>query len=198
MIIMNCSRCKSDAIITQNYSGVSLCETHLILDIEAKAKKEMRKSGGITFGEKIFFSQNFDAVSFSLDVFLKKLLAKRDDVSFTTSVTEATCCISSDSLHDVAESVLKKVLLGKADELLIDSSKKKILAPFSVIPFDEIILYAKFHGWNSGEMQGSENFSDEVAMFLKNFQTCHPSTLYALKNVRDQILEMYQEKQNAV
>lgn len=191
---MQCSRCKNEAVITQTYSGVSLCEAHLLSDIEAKAKKEIRKSGGISSGEKIYFSEKSSAASFALKVFLTKLFEKRMDVSFTDLEEGATSVMLTSSLDDVAADILEKVCAGKADELL-KTSGKKIIAPFSVIPSKEIFLYAKYHGWkNFPEKKIEENFSGEIKKFLENFSKTHPSSRYALKNVGDTLPKIYQER----
>ncbi len=191
---MKCSRCGNDAVIVQGYSGVALCSHHAALDIEAKAKREVRKDGGIASGEKLFVPVRVDAASYALSALLSVILAGRRDVSLVSDRGSATAVATADTLEDAAENVLCQVCSGTAVDLLLVPAKKTI-RPLSVIPREEVYFYARLHGW-TGACTASEkdSFSADIGSFLAAFSAGHPSAAYALKRISDQLPEIYQER----
>ena len=77
---MQCSKCHRDAIVFQSYSGLHLCDQHLIADVEAKAKKMIRAQGWLRPGDHIAVLLSGDQSSSALLYFLKKLTAHRRDI----------------------------------------------------------------------------------------------------------------------
>ncbi|MDO8873787.1 MAG: tRNA(Ile)-lysidine synthase [Methanoregula sp.] len=77
---MQCSKCHRDAIVFQSYSGLHLCDQHLIVDVEAKAKKVIRAQGWLRPGDHIAVLLSGDRCSSALLYFLKKLTAQRRDI----------------------------------------------------------------------------------------------------------------------
>ena len=77
---MQCSKCHRDATIFQPYSGLHLCDQHLVADVEAKAKKMIRAQGWLRPGDHIGVLLSRDPRSGALLYFLKKLTAQRRDI----------------------------------------------------------------------------------------------------------------------
>ncbi|HJJ83678.1 MAG TPA: hypothetical protein O0X61_03855, partial [Methanocorpusculum sp.] len=62
----------------------------------------------------------------------------------------------------------------------LEAKRKRIIAPLSVIPAEEVYLYAKAHGW-----KGDGVSSSSTKEFLDAFSKGRPGTKYALKNTAD-------------
>ena len=77
---MQCSKCRSMAVVFQEYSGQYLCRHHFDDDIEAKAKHEIRRHHWMTSGDHIAVALSGDSVSSALLYFLKKLTSDRPDI----------------------------------------------------------------------------------------------------------------------
>jgi len=180
---MQCSKCHKEAVITQQYSGRSYCMTHFITDIESRAKKEIRKNGGIPSKEILFITRNDDFRTFALRIFLSSLLLKRTDVTFTSDSDLATILVSPITLDFISNEVLDTVLSGNQLKYL-KKSRKKTVFPFAAIPDDEIYLYASAYGWKSPYEKEESSSSDA---FLTSFSTTRPSTRFALKNIKDSL-----------
>lgn len=148
--------------------------------LEAKAKKEIRKSGGLRRGTKIFVEEDGTYRTFALRVFLANLLIKRVDVEFTASGEDAVH-YSAETLDDVAAELFENVCTGTVIEH-IDSIKDRV-APFAGISDDEVFAYAKHFGWKGEHIQKT----DDIRAFLTRFTAGHPATPHALKNVRDSL-----------
>jgi hypothetical protein len=176
---MKCSRCSREAVVTQPYSGLSLCEYHAAADIAAKAKKEIRHQGGFTSGSRLFVEEDHTFRSFALRIFLADMLSARTDLLFVKDPKDADVILEPATLDDTALFVLESVCAGTQDRL-VDSGKGRI-APFSVIPTGEVFWYAQRHGYKGSEPKISGN----TAEFLAGFTAEHPGTRYALKNIRD-------------
>lgn len=178
---MKCSKCSKEAVISQNYSGLSLCANHEVSDIVLKAKKEIRKSGGLASSEKIFVDGENDFRTFALRIFLSELFLKRTDISFVKSTKVATIIFDSKTLDDVSVGLFKKVCDGNIDN--IARPEKRTVSPLSSVPKEEVFWYAKYHGWKNECTEPK----DSVETFLDDFGKSHPATLYALKNVSDEL-----------
>lgn len=176
---MKCSRCSREAVITQPYSGLSLCELHAAADIAAKAKKEIRHRGGFPSGTRLFVEEDQTFRSFALRIFLADMLSARTDLLFVKDPKDADVILEPATLDDTALFVLESVCAGIQDRL-IDSGKGWI-APFSVIPAEEVFWYAQRHGYRGP----APKICGNAAEFLSAFTAEHPGTRYALKNIRD-------------
>ncbi len=84
---MQCSKCHRDAIVFQPYSGLQLCDQHLIADIEAKAKKMIRAHGRLEPGDHIAVLLSGSRIDNALLWFLKKLTAQRRDIRISAITT---------------------------------------------------------------------------------------------------------------
>ncbi|MDO5846266.1 MAG: hypothetical protein Q4Q04_05010 [Methanocorpusculum sp.] len=178
---MLCSRCRSEAVIVQPYSGLALCMRHLTADVEAKAKKEIRRQGGLSSKERIFVDGEDDFRTFALRIFLSALFVKRTDIQFTPREADATVIFSIQTLDDVSSALLRAVLSGTTVSYLERDAVRRI-SPLSVIPASEVFLYAEAHGWPGARPAPAVSTADA---FLDAFVREHPGTRYALKNIAD-------------
>lgn len=194
---MQCSRCGKDAVIVQPYSGVALCAVHAARDLEAKAKRRIRKCGGIASGERLYVRESSGPESFVLSVLLAEILANRRDVSFVKTSADATATVSAETLDSSACAFLQQIVSGKAAEVLVPS-KGKVLDPLAVVPRNEVVLYARHHGWEGEDACpfSSDPFAADVCAFLEHFSADHPSAAYALMQVRDALPPLYLERTN--
>jgi len=76
---MKCSRCSKEAVVTQPYSDLCLCELHAAADIAAKAKKEIRHQGGLPSGARLCVEEDKTFRSFALRIFLADMSAYPSD-----------------------------------------------------------------------------------------------------------------------
>ncbi len=77
---LRCTKCRNDAIISQRYSGQMLCRDHFIHDLEAKAKREIRRNQWLRSGDRIGVALSGGAASAALLSILLKLTHKRCDI----------------------------------------------------------------------------------------------------------------------
>jgi tRNA(Ile)-lysidine synthase TilS/MesJ len=77
---MRCDKCRNEAVFFQAYSGRSLCNRHLVADIEVRAKRSIRSHRWMRTGDHIAVVVSGDRKSAALLKFLKKLTANRRDV----------------------------------------------------------------------------------------------------------------------
>jgi hypothetical protein len=112
---------------------------------EAKAKKELRKSGGLPRGTVLYIEDDGTFKTFALRIFLANLLIKRTDVSFAESEKNAVR-ICGDTLEDVAGSLLENVFSGTVTEHIGEA--KNHISPFAAIPEEEVLAYAQYFGWS--------------------------------------------------
>jgi uncharacterized protein (TIGR00269 family) len=80
---MQCNKCRGNAILFQEFSGLHLCKQHFEADVEVKAKHEIRRHRWITPGDHIAVALSGDKSSAALLYFLKKLTSNRRDITIS-------------------------------------------------------------------------------------------------------------------
>lgn len=81
---MQCSRCRKDAVVFQEYSGLHLCEEHLLRDIGAKAKRTIRTRHWLEPRDHIAVALSGGAASSAVLAFLRDLVGNRRDIRLST------------------------------------------------------------------------------------------------------------------
>ena len=79
-LTMKCSKCACDAVITQRYSGMSLCPLHFTEDFESRAKKAIRKHGWLSPNDYIAIDCDGSFAAAALLHLLAKFFGKRPDI----------------------------------------------------------------------------------------------------------------------
>lgn len=83
---MQCDKCRNEAVLFQPSSGQHLCGRHLAADIEARAKRAIRSHHWMKSGDHIAVIRTGDRKSTALLIFLKRLIANRQDIRLSTLV----------------------------------------------------------------------------------------------------------------
>ncbi|MDR3102162.1 MAG: hypothetical protein LBU24_02855 [Methanocalculaceae archaeon] len=193
---MQCSRCRKEAAIVPPCAGAALCTPHAALCLEARAKRRIRKCGGIASGTQLFVEDRGDAESFVLSHLLAKILADRRDISSSVDPADATVVMTADTLDDYACGFLGMICSGDAVQVL-DTADGKIVSPLTTTPRNEVYLYARHHEWAGPCGAGPSNpFTADICTFLENFSADHPAAPWALVQVRDALVQLYQERNN--
>jgi uncharacterized protein (TIGR00269 family) len=77
---MQCNKCRKEAVLYQEYSGQHFCGLHSEVDLEKKAKHEIRRHHWLEPGDHIAVALSGDPNSCALLYFLKKLTSNRRDI----------------------------------------------------------------------------------------------------------------------
>ncbi len=77
---MQCNKCRKEAVLYQEYSGLHLCRLHFDADFERKAKHEIRRHHWLEHDDHIAVGLSGDRNSSALLYFLKKLTSSRRDI----------------------------------------------------------------------------------------------------------------------
>jgi len=80
---MKCDKCGKEAVILQKYSGMHLCATHEMEDVERKIKKRMRQERTVVPGDHVAVAMSGGkdrAVTLSI---LVETFSRRPDIKFT-------------------------------------------------------------------------------------------------------------------
>lgn len=77
---MQCSRCRKESVVFQEYSGLHLCDEHLLRDIGAKAKRTIRTRHWLEPRDHIAVALSGEAASSAVLAFLGDLVGKRRDI----------------------------------------------------------------------------------------------------------------------
>ncbi|OPX64175.1 MULTISPECIES: hypothetical protein [unclassified Methanoregula] len=85
---MQCGRCGSGAVFFQASSGRYLCSRHLVMDVEARAKRAIRSRRWMHPGDHIAVLLAGDRQSAALLNFLHKLTVDRRDIRLSAVVFE--------------------------------------------------------------------------------------------------------------
>ncbi|HJJ27800.1 MAG TPA: hypothetical protein O0X70_00220 [Methanocorpusculum sp.] len=130
---------------------------------ESKAKKEIRKNGGLARGAVLYIEEDhtyktprersdqgdehgFAVRTYALRIFLANLLIKRTDVQFSSEKTGALI-VCAKTLDDTACGLLENVFSGTVTEYMLE--EKKHLCPFAALTSEEVFAYARHFGWKA-------------------------------------------------
>jgi len=105
---MKCSKCACDAVITQRYSGMSLCPLHFTEDFESRAKKAIRKHGWLSPNDCIAIDFDGSLAAAALLHMLAKFFGKRPDIRLIAVGDD------EETLKEVAERYGIEYALGSA------------------------------------------------------------------------------------
>ncbi len=105
---MKCSKCACDAVITQRYSGMSLCPLHFTEDFESRAKKAIRKHGWLSPNDCIAVDFDGSLAAAALLHMLAKFFGKRPDIRLIAVGDD------EETLKEVAERYGIEYALGSA------------------------------------------------------------------------------------
>jgi hypothetical protein len=210
-----CSRCGKDAAVVQAYSGRALCSAHLVRDVEARAKRLIRRRAGIRTGDRVGIAIGSDPYGPIVAAFLERTFGRRHDLAFVRLVSgpgepnaqsptvdigseashEAalrlgcTVLVEGSTLDDRARDVLEAVLAGDSCRLAIPPSfgPLRILRPFAHIPAEEVRLYGLYV--TGTRVPPRPEPRDPLARFagdeLVRHQAGHPSAPFALARVAE-------------
>ena len=108
---MKCSKCACNAVITQRYSGMSLCPLHFTEDFESRAKKAIRKHGWLSPNDCIAIDFDGSLAAAALLHMLAKFFGKRPDIRLIVVGDD------EETLKEVAERYGIEYALGSASGL---------------------------------------------------------------------------------
>lgn len=205
----SCSRCHREAVLVQAYSGRALCREHLVRDIERRARREVRRQGGLRPGDRVAILSGDRPAQIALRFFLEQrvvggrvpVLSMNSTPGSPAEVKAARegCSVFADAstLEDAAARVLSAVLSGRSLELLAHPlpGAARVIRPFARVPAEEIGLYAS---WMGGMPSGSsipegDPFALLVMDELRRHTDRHPSAPFALARLEDTLLDLEKE-----
>lgn len=83
---MRCVKCRNEAVFFQSSSGRNLCARHLVLDVEARAKRSIRSNRWMRRGDHIAVFLTGDRTSAALLLFFRNLTAGRRDIRLSALI----------------------------------------------------------------------------------------------------------------
>lgn len=204
--MMQCSKCRSEAVIFQPYSGQHLCKDHFIIDFEAKAKRTIRRYQWLRPGDHIGVVQAGGVEENTLLFFLRKLTGKRRDIQVSAIYDHEICSdltagdlpqnftriALATSLETTASSALTALLRG-IPRLMTSTAQAcpfTTITPFCHIPTSEIITYAYINtipGDGVPQEASGDPLADDVQMLLEEYSRHHPATPFAIVNLQESL-----------
>lgn len=95
---MICSKCGKQAILTQRYTGLYLCQDHFIQDFEGRIRETVEKNGMIRDGERIAVAVSGGKDSTALLFSLHKILSEWDVELVAVTVDEGIAGYRDDTI----------------------------------------------------------------------------------------------------
>lgn len=105
---MICSKCGKEAMLSQRYSGLHLCQDHFIEDFERRVAETVRMSGMVRNGERIAVAVSGGKDSTALLLVLKKILADRNVELVAVTVDEGIAGYRDDTIR-AAKSICERL-----------------------------------------------------------------------------------------
>ena len=85
---MQCDKCGNEAIIFQQYSGRHLCREHLVADIGARIKRDIRAGHWLRPGDHLAVALSGNKSSRALLFFFHALIAQRRDIRLSAIIID--------------------------------------------------------------------------------------------------------------
>jgi len=202
--MMQCSKCKREAVIFQPYSGQYLCPAHLTLDIGTKVRRMIRQQQWMRPGDHIGVALTGTAADNALLFFFQDLTGKRMDIRVSGIPAEGgisgvmaaagtrgiTRIALSTTLEQASASLLADILRGDVEQCTGTDpdlpSTPVLILPFSHIPADEIAAYARIHGIEGdtpARQQDTDPLLMDVQALLAEYSRRHPAAPHAILNL---------------
>lgn len=122
---MKCSRCDDNAILSQRYSGIHLCQRHFTESFEQKVEEAMQKGHMVENGDLIAVALSGGKDSTALLYILNKILSLRDDVNLVAiTIDEGIKGYREDTIRSARKITsdlgIKHVVVSFKDKLGLD------------------------------------------------------------------------------
>ena len=205
-----CCRCHRDAVLFQEYSGRAFCREHLVRDIERRARREVRREGGLRPDDRVAVLPEKGPADYALQAFLERravggrlsIVQLNPVIGCSPPVAAARmgCTVFADAslLEDAAAHILSTVLRGRPIELLAPPlpGAARVIHPFARVPAEEVRLYASWLGGVPCASSGpkTEPFQRFVSEELDRHTCRHPSAQFALVRLEDALLRLSREE----
>ncbi len=205
-----CCRCHRDAVLFQEYSGRAFCREHLVRDIERRARREVRRQGGLRPDDRVGILPAEGPAAYALQAFLERRavggrvsvvqMSPVADGSPAVAAARMGCTVFADAspLEDAAAHILSAVLRGRPIDLLAPPppGAARVIHPFSRVPAGEVRFYASWLGGVPCSSSGleTEPFVRFVSEELDRHTCRHPSAQFALVRLEDALLRLSQEE----
>lgn len=98
-----CSKCNREAVISQQYSGLDLCQKHFTIDLERKVKREIRRHRWLSKEKRIGVAVSGSACSCALLHLLAAITRKRRDITLLCLHVNDGTMDNSSLVKEIAE-----------------------------------------------------------------------------------------------
>ncbi len=200
-----CSRCRREAVLVQRYSGRALCREHLLRDVESRAKRAVRRQGGLRPDDRVAVLTGDGPADAALLAFLERrpgrwrapvrLLPADAGGDPVAAAANQGCTVLAEAvvLEDMAVRVLGAVLDGRQADLLElpAPGAVRVIRPFSHVPEEEVRWYAAVLTGLPCDVRQSSG--DLVEAELARHTSDHPSAPFALARLADALVELARE-----
>jgi len=192
---MNCTFCNKPAVITQPYSGRSLCKMHFLKLTNDRIRKNITNNKLFTPHEKVVIEVSGDVNSIVVCQFLKRFTRKmpmdlyavvgennqikkilnKIDIPIKSRKSKNSKLVTSETLDDIIKTTLFNLLKGK-------SKTKDSVKILKDIPEKEVKLYAKLNKFEfiSLKKPVKTPLMQAIEANLEKMEAKHPGTKFAM------------------
>jgi hypothetical protein len=192
---MNCTFCKKPAVITQEYSGKSLCKKHFIKLTNDRIRKNITLNKLLAPKGKIAIEVSGDVKSIVVCQFLKKFsermplelyalagktiglkkILNKIGIPIKSRKTKGSLLVTSETLDDVVKTTLFNLLKGK-------SKTRESVKILKDIPEAEVELYAKLNKLEFIKLKKPVKTAlmKAIESNLEKIETKHPGTKFSM------------------
>lgn len=174
---MKCSKCDSSAVMSQRYSGLSLCEKHFVEDFEQKAESTLLQGKMAKKNDRIAVAVSGGKDSTALLYVLNKTLADRDVELFAITVDEGIKGYRDDTIKSarkIADDLgVEQIIVSFRDEYgfdLDDIVEGKDVAPCTFCGvFRKHALNRTAKRLGATKVATGHNLDDEAQSIMMNY-----------------------------